>query len=351
MRANSLSNDLGPSGFRTAAWNESDPEVVNRLHALASVSDGTPRSEIATAHGISLRRLFDIVSAWNAGGHDGLRPLKPPGATPLLDDAQWDGIVANLLAGPPDGYPVSEYRLVDVQDLIVQAHGIEMSIPAISENLKSRGIVKVSCRPSHDKSDPERMEAFKAGFAAVADHIRAAHPEASGLEVWFQDESRIGQKGPTVRRWARRGDRPTTKVDGGFLSQWLFGAVCPERGVGAAIIRDAVNTAAMADHLTEISRLVRPGFHAIVVVDGASWHKTPSLLVPDNLTLVVLPPYSPELNPQERVWHFLKGGPLAHRLYACKIDIEGAAMAAWDMLIDEPGRIQSLCACGYAIGV
>jgi hypothetical protein len=72
-----------------------------------------------------------------------------------------------------------------------------------------------------------------------------------------------------------------------------------------------VDTRAMNDHLAEISRTVAPGAHAVLVLDGAGWHGGHAMVVPDNLSLVVLPPYSPELNPVENVWQYLRANWLA----------------------------------------
>jgi hypothetical protein len=100
----------------------------------------------------------------------------------------------------------------------------------------------------------------------------------------------------------------------GFSSAHLFGAVfCPERGVGVALVLPAVSTAAMGVFLAELSRAVPAGTHAVLVLDGAGWHVSPDLEVPPNLTLVHPPPYSPELNPVERVWEYLRDRWLSHR--------------------------------------
>jgi transposase len=88
---------------------------------------------------------------------------------------------------------------------------------------------------------------------------------------------------------------------------YIFGAVCPERATGAALVLPFANTEAMNLHLAEISRTVAPGAHAVLVLDGAGWHGGKDLAVPDTISLLTLPPYAPELNPVENVWEYLRG--------------------------------------------
>ena len=86
--------------------------------------------------------------------------------------------------------------------------------------------------------------------------------------------------------------------DNRHASVYLFGALCPARATGAAIVMPWVNSEAMSEHLRVIAKAVAPGAHAVLVCDGAGWHQRGErLTVPDNITLLSLPPYSPELNP------------------------------------------------------
>ena len=86
-------------------------------------------------------------------------------------------------------------------------------------------------------------------------------------------------------------------------SAYIFGAICPQRGVGAAIITPVANTEMMNLHLAEISSQVAANAVAVLICDGAGWHQEGAVLaVPDNIFLPHLPPYSPELNPMENVW-------------------------------------------------
>ncbi len=112
---------------------------------------------------------------------------------------------------------------------------------------------------------------------------------------------------------------------------YIFGAVCLARACAVALVLPETNTLAlnlhlaMNLHLAEISRNVQPGAHAIVTLDGAGWHQTGGKLrVPDNISLLHLPPYSPELNPVENVWQYLRQNYLSHRRFPAYDDIVDA---------------------------
>jgi hypothetical protein len=163
------------------------------------------------------------------------------------------------------------------------------------------------------------------------------------IEIWFQDEARVGQKGGHAYIWAERGSRPLMVRDNRHDSVHLFGAICPARGVGAAIIMPVMNAEAMNEHLKEISAQVERGAHAILILDGAGWHQTGGkLIVPENITLLPLPPYAPELNPMENVWEYLRGNKLCALVWDNYDAIVQACRDAWRFLVDDPARIRSI---------
>jgi hypothetical protein len=132
-------------------------------------------------------------------------------------------------------------------------------------------------------------------------------------------------------------------------SVYVFGAICPARGVGAAIIMPGVNTEAMNEHLLEISSQVTPGAHAVVLCDGAGWHqKGGDLRLPVNITMLPLPPYAPELNSMENVWDYLRSNKLSSLVWDGYDAIVAACKAAWDFLIDDPDRIRSIGSRSWA---
>jgi len=160
--------------------------------------------------------------------------------------------------------------------------------------------------------------------------------------MWFQDEARIGQKNGLVRQWARRGTRPRQPADQRYQSAYLFGAICPARGVGAALAMPFANTQAMQAHLDEIGRTVARGAHAVLLLDRAGWHTTEKLTIPNNLTMILLPSRSPELNPVENIWQFLRANWLSNRVFETYDEIIAAACEAWNKLTALPETITSI---------
>jgi transposase len=179
----------------------------------------------------------------------------------------------------------------------------------------------------------------------------ALPPEARGkpLEVWWQDEARVGQQGTLTRVWAERGSRPRAPKDRRYAWAYLFGAVCPARGVGAGLVLPRADAAMMSLHLAEIGAQVAPGAHAVAVMDGAGWHQTEGgLHIPPNVTPLRLPPYAPELNPVENVWAFLRSNKLANRVFETYDAVLDACADAWSWLAAQPERITAIASRPWA---
>jgi transposase len=122
---------------------------------------------------------------------------------------------------------------------------------------------------------------------------------------------------------------------------YLFGAVNPVTGDSSALLAPTVNTEYMNHHQRFISERVGAHVHVILVLDQAGWHLSNTLQVPENVTLLHLPPYSPELNPVERLWAFLKSHYLSNRAYDNYDHLFQACGKAWNQLT--PEQLRSIC--------
>lgn len=169
------------------------------------------------------------------------------------------------------------------------------------------------------------------------------------MQLWCEDEARVGQKGRTCHRWYQRGERPPGLADKRFESLYLFAACRPGTDQAFALALPQATTAAMSLFLASFAQQLAPGTHAVLILDQAGWHGSGRLVVPDNLTLLPLPAYSPELNPVERVWLYLRERFLSHRVLADYSAVLDAACHAWNALVAETGRLASLTAYPYLL--
>ena len=283
--------------------------------------------------------LRDWVHRFNAQGPDGLR-TSPPGPRRLSAEQQAE--LAEIVETGPDRAidGVVRWRRIDLQRVIEERFGVDYHERTIGKLLKARLLAhQRAAAPSRagrrdhrgvQKNFPRTLKAH------LADVTRKP------IEIWFQDEARIGQKNGLVRQWARRGTRPRQPADQRYESAYLFGAICPARGVGAALAMPFADTQAMQAHLDEIGRTVARGAHAVLLLDRAGWHTTEKLTIPKNLTMILLPSRSPELNPVENIWQFLRANWLSNRVFETYDEIIAAACEAWNKLTALPETITSI---------
>jgi len=142
-----------------------------------------------------------------------------------------------------------------------------------------------------------RGSGSKKGLAAALKEISRTHPDAE-VQLWCQDEARVGQKGRGARVWYERGIRPSGIIDQRHASAWIFGAVRPGTDQAFALVLTEVGTAAMQAFLDRFSATLPERVHAALLLDGAGWHIAGHLVVPTNVSLVFLPPYAPSPSKQ-----------------------------------------------------
>lgn len=183
----------------------------------------------------------------------------PPGQPSRLDDAHRTALAALIEEGPtPAIHGVVRWRIVDLCQWTFEEFRIVVSEQTMSRELRKMGYRKLSARPRHHAQVEGAVE--EKSFPARLEEIARAKRVASDkIEIWFEDEARIDQKNKITRRWAKRGSRPSAPHDQRTASTYIFGAVCPKDGKGAALVLPACNTYAMNLLLVEISQTVAPG--------------------------------------------------------------------------------------------
>ena len=163
------------------------------------------------------------------------------------------------------------------------------------------------------------------------------------VDIWLQDEARFGQQNTTTRLWAETGSRPSAVKQQQFEYAYLFGSVCVTNGASEAMVVPYVNKDIMRSHLQQISDRTPIDRHAVVIMDGAGWHTEDIASDFKNLSVIKLPPYSPELNPIEQVWSWLRQHHLANRCFDGYESIVDSVCDAWNDFVSDAKRVIKMC--------
>ena len=248
-----LRNDFDSVSLRRLAKRTRDATQSRRLLALAEVYDGGSRTDASRIGGVGLQIIRDWVLRFNARGPDGLVDGKSPGAPSKLNADHRRALAEVVEAGPvPAVDGVVRWRRKDLARWLLETFAISLDETTVGRELKALGFAKISARPRHYAQNELAVEAFKKNFPAELAKIRARLPKGVEIELWWQDEARIGQKNKLTRRWARRGTRPRAPRDQRTEWAYIFGAICPAKGKGAGLVMPWCDTDAMAAHLIEI---------------------------------------------------------------------------------------------------
>lgn len=157
----------------------------------------------------------------------------------------------------------------------------------------------------------------------------------------FEDEARFGRISDPRRCWAPPGVRPEVSTQFVREYEYAFATVSPQDGLLDTLVLPTVNTEAMNIFLAEVSRRHAEEF-IVMVLDGAGWHKARRLLVPANMRLLFLPPWSPQLNPVEHVWDEVREKWFTNRVFASLNAVEEQLITALKTLEEDSPRVASL---------
>ncbi|MCB9663431.1 MAG: IS630 family transposase [Alphaproteobacteria bacterium] len=164
------------------------------------------------------------------------------------------------------------------------------------------------------------------------------------MELWTEDEARLGLK-PIVRRvWAAWGIRPTAHQKPRYQWLYLLGFVRPETGEVFWLVMPSMDAEVWSVALREFAAHVGagPDKRIVLVLDGAGFHTAREVVVPDGIHLVWLPPYSPELQPAERLWPLVRES-LANRVFDDIDDLEDTVCARCRELDEQHDVVRRLC--------
>src|SRR4051794_34843287 len=335
-----------PGRLREAARGYRNTRTWPRVQAIILAKQGDSAARIARALGVSRRAVQAWGAAYNRGGPGALPDRPPPGRAPILPRDQEARFRERIDAPPRPEDGVRELRGADIRRILEQEFAARYTPDGVYKLLHRLGYSDLMPRPCHPEADPEAQAFFK---EVVVEHIAAIadrHPEAR-VEVWHQDEARFGQKGSLTRVWARRGSRPRRVRQDGRESLYVLTAVCAASGAAVGLVMPELNTAVGNLFLEEFSRRLAPGVHGVLLWDNAGYHTGGGLVGAGDVSLIGLLPYSPELNPVENLWHYLRSHHWSHRVYPGYEALRDAAVESWRAVCLNPEKIRSICAARY----
>jgi len=317
-----------------------------RHQAVVLAKQGHSAPEIAQALGCSRRAVQTWVAQFNQGGVQAL--LEPPhtGRPPRLTGPDVLRFQERLEAGPKPEDGTCTLRCRDLRRILEEEFGVTLRRQAIYDLLHRLNYSSLMPRPQHEQANPEVQEFFKEIVVEQIAAIAEAHP-AKEVRTYFQDEARFGQKGTITRVWARRGSRPRAVRQTGFTSLYVLAAVCAATGSVSASIMPVLNTEVVNLFLEQFARELPAGVHAVLIWDGAGFHTGSDVVVPSNVSLIQLPPYSPELNPVENLWHYLRAHHWSNRPYRDYDELQEEAVRSMCAVCEDTETIKTVCNAPY----
>jgi transposase len=317
-----------------------------RYQAVILATQGRSATAIAQALGCRPRAVQTWITRYNRGGPQALDERPHPGRPPRLAGPELIRFQERLEAGPTPADGICTFYGRDLRRLLEQEFGVLLSLQAVYDLLHRHGFSSLMPRPQHKDADEELQAIFREVVGDQIQAIQEAHPDEQ-VQVWFEDEARFGQQGTLTRVWARKGSRPRAVRQTQYTYLYVLTAVCVSTGAASGLIAPQLNATVINLFLEQFARELPAGVHAVLLWDGAGYHVGNGLRVPANVSLIQLLPYSPELNPVENLWHYLRSHYWSLRAYRDYEALEAAAMAAWRAVCLEPGLIRSICAAPY----
>ena len=342
-----VADHLTPDQLQDLAASEGGKRRFLRIRAVILALQGRTAVAVAAALGVSRRAVQGWIGRYNIDGPDGLADRLRSGRPCRLTADQLARLRDRVEAGPLPDDGVCTLRGPEVRAILGREFGVRYSQAAVYVLLHKVGLSSLDPRPRHRKADPAAQEEFRRGLAGRIQKVANEHA-GNRLELWFEDEARLGQQGTPTTVRARRGSRPTAVRRTEYEYAWVMAAACPATGAAAGIVMPSLDTDVVSEFLRQFSEQLAPDVHALLIRDGAGYHTSKSLVVPANVTPLRLPPHSPELNPVENLWHYLRSHYWSNRSYTDWGALKEAACHGLLAVGTDAERMKTVCAAPYA---
>ena len=324
---------------------------VMRQQAVKAVRNGETVTTVASAFGVNIRTVFRWLSDFAEGGQNALLAKPIPGRPPKLDGDQLRWIAETVRDKTPWQMKLEFglWTLSLIGAVIYRKFRVRLTKPSVARVMRILGYTPQKPKYVAWQQDPVLVEAWKTHlFPALK-----AESKRTGAVIYFADESCIRSDHRAGTTWAPCGETPVVEATGRRFGLNMISAVSTQGEFRFMIQEGTVNSEVFREFLQRLMKgATRP---VILVVDGHPAHK--SKLVKDyveeqegRLTLAYLPPYSPQLNPDEQVWNWIKSR-VAKQVPMNKVELKQAVLSSLRKLQKMPHIVRSFFShpdCQYA---
>jgi len=311
-------------------------ETAIRCTAIQMLLAGADRELVCNSLLITNRALRKWINRFNHSGVDGIIVKKRPGRTEIIRPEQKNELTE--LIDQPQQADRTFWTAKAFHGYISDVYQVECSYRTVVRFFHKQGFALKTPQPWSDKQDEQLREKFLQELEQLFNQ-----PD---VDIWFADESGFEGDPRPRRRWDKKGRKTRITKNGGHLRMNVIGMVCPRTGQFFAIEASHSDSATYQAFLDEADRIVSfQRTNNVLIMDNASWHRKTTTNW-HGWQPKYLPPYSPDLNPIERIWNIMKARWFNN--HVCKNEeklLERLDLAILD-IIDNPKSTQKTTAIG-----
>lgn len=328
--------------------NELDGRKLNRktleemrIRAVKRVEAGESPEVVIKALGLSRPRIYEWIARYREGGIDALKARKAPGRTPKLSGQQLQTIYQKVAGKNPLQlrFPFALWTCAMVRELIQRDFGVSLSEVSVGRLLKKLGFTPQRPKWSAQQQDPKLVLSWMThDFPKIQRMAKAV-----GASIYFGDESSIRSDYHSGTTWAVRGKTPTVKATGARFKLNMISAINPQGTIRFMVTESNLTSEVFIEFL---ERLLHDNPNPVfLIVDQHSVHRSKKVLnfvanTNGRLRLFYLPPYSPELNPDELVWNHVKRHGIGRTALAGMAELKERVITRLRLLRQSPDLVR-----------
>lgn len=313
-----------------------------RIRAVQQVQAGESPEAVIRALGFSPRRIYEWLSRYRAGGWDALKERKAPGRARKLSAAQLRFIYRTVTEKNPTQlrFEFALWTRALIRTLIYRKYGVKLSLVSVGRLLAQLGL---TCQRPLYRAFQQNEALVSAWLTREFPKIQAEAKKARA-DIFFGDESGVRSDVHCGKTWAKRGETPVVRVTGHRFRLNMISAVSPRGELRFMTTRKGVSARVFIEFLKRL--LLGARKKIFLVVDGHPSHRarmTKAFVesTKGRLKLFFLPPYSPELNPDELVWNDVKNNGVGRALLQSPRDLEHVVHSRLRFLQKNPARVRA----------